>query len=233
MTVRYGNRDAGRPGVSEADVAAYLRAHEDFFEHNPELLAELRVPHHAGSAISLIERQVAVLREQNHQLRRQLQELISIARDNDRLVARLHQMTLVLVDAGDLDTLITALYEQLRQHFTADLIGLKLFKPAGVINDRSEYIASGHPDSEAFEGLLARGKPACGRFNARQLRFIFGDRANDVKSAAVLPLGVAPDRLGLLGVASFDPTRFHAGMSTAFLTHMGEVVGALTRRHLG
>jgi uncharacterized protein YigA (DUF484 family) len=232
MTVQHRNRGEGRARIGTAEVADYLRANADFFEHHPELLVDLRVPHPTGGAVSLIERQVAVLRDQNHQLRKQLQDLIGIARDNDRLFARLHQMSLALIEADGLEALLIALYEQLRQHFTADIIGVKLFKRAGSTLDRPELIEPDHPGFEAFAGLMARGKPACGRFTARQLQFMFEDRAAEVKSAAVLPLGVGPDRLGLLGVASYDPARFHAGMSTAFLSHMGEMVAALTGRHV-
>ena len=47
--------------IGEQDVADYLRRHPDFFEDKPTLLADLRVPHATGTAVSLVERQVAVL----------------------------------------------------------------------------------------------------------------------------------------------------------------------------
>ena len=43
-------------------VLAYLRSHPDLLDRHPDLLADLIIPHGAGSA-SLIERQVQVLRE--------------------------------------------------------------------------------------------------------------------------------------------------------------------------
>jgi len=41
--------------VTEDAVAAYFEAHPKFFEHHPELVAQLRVPHASGHAVSLIE----------------------------------------------------------------------------------------------------------------------------------------------------------------------------------
>ena len=71
--------------LSEQAVQDYLEAHPDFFENNAALLSSLRVPHGSGAAVSLVERQVSVLRQKELKLERQLKELISVARDNDVL----------------------------------------------------------------------------------------------------------------------------------------------------
>ena len=44
-------------------IEAWLREHPEFFENHPDLLAELSLPHESGSAISLVERQVRLLRD--------------------------------------------------------------------------------------------------------------------------------------------------------------------------
>ena len=59
----------------ERQVADYLRAHPDFFDRHAELLAALRIPHGAGKAVSLVERQLGLLRGQSDQLRARLPEL--------------------------------------------------------------------------------------------------------------------------------------------------------------
>jgi len=69
----------------EQSVADYLRRHPCFFEDKPTLLVDLRVPHATGSAVSLVERQVAVLREGNAGLQKQLKELVQVARENGQL----------------------------------------------------------------------------------------------------------------------------------------------------
>lgn len=52
-------------GLDENEVADFLRAHPDFFERHLALLSELVVPHSSrGGAVSLLERQVGVLRDQ-------------------------------------------------------------------------------------------------------------------------------------------------------------------------
>ena len=53
-------------GFTEDTIAGYLKANPEFFERHASLLNSLRLPHDAGgSAVSLIERQVLVLRQKN------------------------------------------------------------------------------------------------------------------------------------------------------------------------
>ena len=50
--------------LPEQAVVDYLTAHPDFFTRHPQLLRDLSLPHDSGNAVSLIERQVELLRKQ-------------------------------------------------------------------------------------------------------------------------------------------------------------------------
>ncbi|MDX1432677.1 MAG: DUF484 family protein, partial [Gammaproteobacteria bacterium] len=77
---------ARRLATSEEDaVVEYLRANPEFFSRHPGLLEQLSVPHSCGEAVSLVEYQVSVLRDQIHDLRRRMQVLVANARDNEKL----------------------------------------------------------------------------------------------------------------------------------------------------
>ncbi len=69
--------------VSEAQVAIYLKQHNDFFARHPELLQHQHIPHQSGTAISLVERQTALLRQKNTDIRDQMSALLDAARHND------------------------------------------------------------------------------------------------------------------------------------------------------
>ncbi|HMB43523.1 MAG TPA: DUF484 family protein, partial [Luteimonas sp.] len=58
---------------------------------------------------------------------------------------------------------------------------------------------------------------------------LYGLRADDVQSSALLPL----PGIGLLAVGSHDPNRFFPGMGTLFLRMMGEALAAALRRFDG
>lgn len=78
------NNEQDSPVITEEQVVGYLRAHPEFFLSHDDLLREITIPHNSGQAISLVERQVHVFREQRDQLRKELGHLVAIARDNDR-----------------------------------------------------------------------------------------------------------------------------------------------------
>ncbi|MEJ2575677.1 MAG: DUF484 family protein [Gammaproteobacteria bacterium] len=198
-------------------VAAYLRAQPDFLLHNPELLAELELAHEAGDAVSLIERQVRILREQSHRYRQQLEELIAVARENEALTRRLHGLTLALIDAREFDEVVNVLQDELRDQFKADAVELKLFSTG----DLAAHAGDGTP--ALFHDFLERGRPTCGTLDGRQLEYLFGSLAGETGSAALIPLrGIQVT--GILAIGSRDADRFHAGKGVDFLRRLGEVV---------
>src|ERR1700745_2361334 len=78
----------------EESVASYLQQHPEFFERHQAVLARLRLPHaRGGSTISLVERQIEVLRERQAALENKLAELVRVARANDIICERLHRFT--------------------------------------------------------------------------------------------------------------------------------------------
>jgi uncharacterized protein YigA (DUF484 family) len=87
--------------VNDSSVAEYLQTYPDFFERNSSLLTKLRLPHvrDVGATVSLVERQVEVLRERNQSLERKLKELVDVARANDALADRIHRLSQRLIRA--------------------------------------------------------------------------------------------------------------------------------------
>ena len=219
--------------LEERTVADYLRDNPDFFQNNASLLAMLKIPHTCGTAVSLVEHQVKVLRDQNRQLKRKLMDLVQVARDNNRLTERMHQLTLGLARAASLESLLDTLREHLQGEFNADTVTIRL---AGLQEARArecgaELFTPGAPELEYFESFYKTCKPQCGRFKLEQLSYLFGDQAPAVGSAAVIPLG-SNGATGLLAIGSQETNRFLPGMGTLFLTHLGELLDILLSDHL-
>lgn len=225
------------PQIGEQGVANYLRSHPNFFEDKPSLLSDLRVPHQAGNAVSLVERQVATLRETNEKRQAQLDGLIQIARDNDRLNVHLHQLTLKLIEAGELEVLLSIISNRLKDDFDADLVNVHLLcSPLSEANASfPEFVANAGAFSRLFRKVLSGGrggiKPYCGRLNDEQLQILFAERAGDVGSSALLPLG-KEGALGFLAIGSLDKNRFTLGTDTDFLARMAEIISAAIGKHL-
>ena len=206
-------------------VKDYLANHPEFFQEYPQLLADLQLSHASGKAVSLIERQVQVLRDQNNDLKQRLLELVDVARDNDRLNERLHHLTLALIGASSLEELIDSLEHQLRSEFMADAIVLHL----PDLDESRQRETGAQPlliDDQLKELLptpLTENKPQCGRLKEAQAKFLFGEQAAAIESSAIIPLGENACR-GLLTIGSREVNRFNPCMGTVFLAHLGALL---------
>ena len=127
-------QDQITPLISAKDIADFLWKNTDFFNDHPELLGELSIPHTNGDVVSLVERQVAVLREQNRQTSKQLHELIEIARQNEELARKMHQLGLTLMDATDPKDIFATLYDNLSKNFHADRVAVRVFGDPAFID---------------------------------------------------------------------------------------------------
>jgi uncharacterized protein len=235
---------AGSPAAASATTAAtnedtavahYLEAHPDFFERHPAVLARLRIPHVRGAAtVSLVERQVEVLREREAASQRRLAEFIGVARANDALNDRIHEFTRRLVRSSSLADTVQQIRTSLAQDFEANdsrlvLLGVDAAKLAGTPEVFARVVDASEPALKSFETLFASGKPRCGQARDVQREFLFGDDAGRVASVALVPLG-EQGSLGLLAVASEETQRFHPGMSTEFLARLGDLISDALRR---
>ena len=219
----------------EEAVGRYLEQTPDYFLRHPELLAALALPHpEAGRAVSLVERQVRVLRDRNEQSSHQLQELIAFARDNDQLGERVQRFALAMIDSDSLDEVLDTAQDMLRQEFSLDGVAVRLTGSPRPSCPRQEYVA---PDDAILDGLLTslaarNGQPLCGAVHAADtLEALFGAQAANICSTAVIGLTRHALR-GVLVLASRDPQRFRADMGTVYLVRLGELLMAGVARHL-
>ena len=221
-------------GVTDSEVHDYLEQNPDFFERHNALLSILRLPHVAGGTVSLVEKQVSVLRQKDLKLERQLKELLEVARANDALAGKIHRLALKLLAAKDLTETLTVIEETLRTGFGADQSILVLYGDPDVFADVKfgRFFLAAQRDSDAikaFDTFLDGSGPRCGQIRDVQRDFLFGKETDEVGSTALIPLGKKSE-VGFLAIGSSDADRFHPGMSIDFLTHLGELVaGALQR----
>lgn len=221
--------------TDEERIERYLSLNPDFFERHQPLLARMRLPHmRTGSTVSLVERQVEVLREQKSDSDRRLAEFVAVARANDQLADRIHRFTRRLVRAPDARSALLALEASLREDFDAfhSVLLLTASIPSLASAEFEPFLrklAADDANMRTFDALLATGKPRCGQVRDTQRDFLFGPEAPSIGSVALVPLGEAGS-VGLLALGSAERERFHPGMSTEFLKRMGELItDALSR----
>jgi len=234
MSQQHSGAAVGAPlteTVSEDSIADYLKSQPDFFERHAPLVLGLKLPHRAGGAtISLVERQVSMLRTRNAQLERQLKDLVAVAKQNDALVEKIHQLCLKLMRAPTLIQRLERLETGLREDFAAERAVLVLFPAAPAEAVRDGFVRrmnADDPDVRPFATFLRAAKPRCGPLRDRQ-KNIFEHDAEEITSAALVPLGTESN-LGFLIIGSRDPDHFHPGKRMDFLARLGEVLAVAIR----
>jgi uncharacterized protein len=223
--------------VEESTIADYLQSNPDFFERNATLLTKLKLPHNRGSsAISLVERQVAALRDKNEKLEARLRELIEVARSNDVLATKIHRLACRLVRARDASGVMDAIEASLREDFGASewllLVATEGESELSKLSSRHlRIVRLGAGELKMFETLFESGRPRCGQIRDSQRDYLFGAGTVEIGSAALVPLiAKGADKAGkqsglaLLAIGSPDAERFHPTMSTEFLARIGDLV---------
>lgn len=218
------------PQARELDaeaVVAYLRAHPTFFAEHDELLLEQRIPHQRGDSVSLVERQLKLLRDRNIDMRHRLSQLMDVARDNDRLFDKTRRLILDLLDAGTLEEVVMAVEDSLRQEFQVPFVSLILFGENAAPVGRW---VSGAEAQQAIGGLIGGGKTISGSLREHELAFLFGDAQHkEVGSSAVATLEYQGLH-GVLAIGSRDPQHYKSSVGTLFLSYIAEVLGRVVPR---
>lgn len=227
------------PTDSES-VSQYLYDHPGFFEQYPELLNNLRLPHpERGSAISLVERQVHNLRSNSKELNQQLQELLEIARENDRLADRLHRLTLTLLECKTIDEILSAIKIGMVEDFGIEQVVIK-FDSSNSANkkyERSELIDANENKSGKYldaktlvDKIFSKDsdiEPVCFNDVDRGYFFeLFNMQSSAISSSVVIPLGGQP-ATGLLALGSTNAKRFRPGMSIVFLKRLTDLINTV------
>ena len=210
----------------EQFISDYLEDHPDFFVRHGELISRLKIPHSvSGDTTSLVERQMSVLRQRNQKLDGRLGELIKVARQNNELAERIHELALSLIGKSDLQSILETVEASLREQFAADDAVLLLFHPPELKQPISDThfcrsVPNNHESIGAFSTFMQGNKSRCGNLRDTQQQFLFGDYAEHVASAALVPLGKNADA-GMLAIGSKDPDHFNPAMGTEFLDRIG------------
>lgn len=217
--------------LDAAAVAAWLFRHPQFFQDQPELLMAMRIPHASGKAVSLLERQVALLRERHQQMEAQFEEIIGNARENDVLFEITRMVILDLLRCRDLDTLNKAIEERLKDDFEASAARLVFVSDKDIADESRLHHLPQTAVRTALGELFQKQRTWCGPLNRVQQQLLFKGVDATIVSAAIVPLHLPEDsrvlqRFGqpLLLVGSCNEQHFNSSLDTLFLDFIGEVL---------
>ena len=211
--------------LDDQAIVDYLRSNPAFFHRHAALLSELDLPHDSGKAVSLIERQVAVLRDRNMAMRRRMNDLLQAARDNDTLFSKTRSLTLAMLDVASWHELNEVLATNMLVDFAADFVCCHVTGRTVAL----DHIVS-HREALPSDRFTKGTSPVCLTLRGDEMQTLFPTQQHDEPGSVVLiPLRLEqPD--GCLAVGSRDPRRYSPEMDTLFANYIGDVLARIVDR---
>ena len=218
--------------ITEEQVSRYLKQNLEFFLNHGELLSKIRLPHHSGKAISLIEKQVNLLREQEFEATIKLKDLLENARNNDTIFNATKTLILALLNS---DTI-----EEIRNSVQEQLIRLKSV-------DACEIIFSDHPNidtstiirieelkflKDKFSDAFRLEKTYCGQLKDDQILYLFPSPEKNIISTALCPVIRSGEILAMLALGSKTTDHFNVHLDSLFLDFICQTLGIIISRPL-
>jgi uncharacterized protein YigA (DUF484 family) len=215
----------------EKVVREFLRDNPDFLDKNTDILETMVLPHNSGKAVSLVERQVGVLRDRNKEMRSRLDNMLQTAKDNDLLFEKTKRLVLNLLEAKTLGSLVEAVYDSLGKDYGIEFYSLTLFGDEKKLPRTMARVATTEKANERVGTLIGANRAVCGILREDEMMFLFGERGRQVGSVAAVPLRY--DSLyGILAVGNRDPNFYKSSMGTLFLSYIAEILNRVLPNHL-
>ncbi len=217
----------------EGRIADHLRKNPDFLQRFPDLLETLELRHAAGTAVSLIERQVEILRGRSQRLEDRLKNLLDAARDNEKRATSVHTLARTLIRAPSLAAAMLGLRKSLREDFGIEevFVGVAAsFLKRQDIEGLARLDPNG-PLVKGFDNFFRTGLIECGPLDETHARLLFPQAKTLVRSAALVPLEKEKN-LGMLALGSVDAGRFQPRQGRMFLEMTAELISAALRAKL-
>ena len=142
------NNQTAEQQEREALVAEWLLATPGFFERHADLLADIQLKNpHGDRAISLQERQLGVLRQQNQALNQRLSDMLRFGSQNDKTQGLMIQWLSNLLSAKSEADVRAAISTGLATIFDIEQVEL-------LDGDHGNFCGSANQSSDAIKALL-------------------------------------------------------------------------------
>jgi uncharacterized protein YigA (DUF484 family) len=221
-------------GITEEQVAGYLRAHPDFLSRNVDIVAGQSAPGRwqQNGVVDMQQFIIVRLQEEMETLRACAQDVIETGRNNMSTQFRTHKAILSVLSAQDRDTALRTIMDEWPLLLDVDAVAL-CFEPSPTPNARlvSSHIHTlerggvGFVIDDRHEVQLFR------KFNNPEP--IFGSASDLIQSAAISR--IYEDEYmpaGLLALGSRTSDMFQPGQGTELLAFLTKVLSLVLHRWL-
>ena len=217
--------------LSDKEVASYLLANPEFFVNRDSLLLKIQVPHKNKGTISLVEKQLDVIRDRQKEARKQLKGFVENAERNKEIFDKSRKLILSMMGAKRSSEFFAVLEKGLKRDFRSRANALVVFGKPKQINHFTSRLSVA--SARKYVGALMQNKaPTLGTLRPREQDFLFRDQSEKVKSSAVLTIRDKNKYLGMLAIGSSDAEYFTPDMDAIFISFIAETLGKLLPQHL-
>ena len=208
-------------------VEEFLILNPDFLSENSHILNALEIVHETGGAVSLIQRQVEMLRKNYESTSENLIKLIEIAEKNERIFEKTKKLVLDLIICESLTEIVSKTEDTFVKDFDTDSCKLLFFKGSNNL-PKGRVI-----EAKKAHSLIGKKYNAadifCGPLSEEESSFIFGKRAK-VIGCALVPVRNS-DCPGMLALGSKDEQKYSNENDTLFLEFIAEALSRLVDRN--
>ena len=193
------------------DVEIFLLENLDFFKDREALISELKFNHSsAGSASSLLERQIHRLRDEQKELMDLLSSFMKTASLNEDLFNKSKDLTLSILGSTSKEGITKIVRQTFLEKFNVDVCELSFYE-----NKQIE-------DLENKTGFsLHKGAIHCGPYAKEKISTIF---KNQEVQSMVLSVFISGKKIGILALGSFDRSKYLGDEDTTFIQYIRDIV---------
>ena len=199
--------------LNAKDVEIFLLENIDFFVSRESLVSELSFKHDSGGASSLLEMQVRRLRDEQSRLMEMLTSFVSTGQDNEDLFLKSKTLTLALIKAKDIDSIIETV-----ESFFQDIIGADTCNLVLVSDQEVQEL-------ESVTGIeMNKNSIHMGPFSQEKMSYLFQD---EEMLSGVISIFKVKNKFGLLKIGSKDQTKYLGDGDTTFIEYIRDVIASV------
>ena len=208
--------------LSSADVRALLLQNPEFFAEHPDLLEKIKLPHEQKGSVSLVEIQSDQLRKKVRQLNFKLNQLVSIAKQNEKIYRVYTDLNVQLLRCESVAEVQFTLEDVLQERLQLSSAVIKSFKGPHAIPELQQRLFT--------EKRFKNTNFFFGRLSQHERQLLFGE--SPAESVALMLLGDNRE-LGILGISSSDASHFTPDMDTLLLQQLQQVLNIILPEMMG
>ena len=201
--------------ISESQVVKYLNDNPDFFLKNPDSLEDLDIKHESGEAVSLIEKQVEIIKKKSLLTSSKLSEFLTNAEFNQKLFIKVQKLILIILKAKNIENLSDQVELFFKKEFGTEKCKLFFFTQEELYDLSAEKIISPEIATPLFSDIFKENTIYLGGLKSELSALVFGSKAM-IEEGAICKF--SSDKIaGTLALGSSKKGKFTKDSETLFL----------------